>query len=135
MFNYLWPILLVIGANTLYNITAKSTPPNVNPFASLSITYLVGAVLSLILFFATSQTNNKTNWTAVLFGLAIVALEYGYINVYRLGWKLSIASLVANIGLACVLLVIGILFYKETVTLRQIAGLLVCAAGFFLLVK
>ena len=43
MWNYIWPILLVIGSNTVYNICAKSTPAEANSFVSLSITYLVGA--------------------------------------------------------------------------------------------
>jgi len=139
--NYLWPILIVVGANTLYNIVAKSTPANVNTFASLVITYTVAAVLSLILFFTTSQTKNfaeefsKINWTSIVFGFSILALEFGYINVYRTGWKVSTGSLVANITLACVLLLVGLLFYKETVSLRQLIGMILCAGGLFLISK
>ena len=126
MFNYLWPILVVIGANTLYNISAKSTPGNVNLFASLTITYLVAAALSMAGFFTTAQSKNifvewgNANWTAIVFGFSILGLEFGYINVYRVGWKLSTGSVVANIGLACVLLLVGILFYKEAISVRQI---------------
>ena len=54
MWNYIWPILLVIGSNTVYNICAKSTPAEANSFVSLSITYLVGALLSIDMFFLTS---------------------------------------------------------------------------------
>lgn len=141
MLNYLWPILIVIGASTLYSISAKSTPANVNLFASLTITYLVAAVLSLILFFTTSQTKlyiaelSKTNWTAIVFGIAIVALEFGYINVYRVGWKISLGSMVANTGVACVLLLVGFLIYKETVSLHQIIGMILCAVALFLISK
>ncbi len=139
--NYLWPILIVVGANTLYNIVAKSTPANVDTFASLVITYAVAAVLSLILFLTTSQTKNfvqefsKINWTSIVFGFSILALEFGYINVYRAGWKVSTGSLVANITLACVLLLVGLLFYKETVSLRQLIGMILCAGGLFLISK
>jgi len=139
--NYLWPILIVVGANTLYNIVAKSTPANVDTFASLVITYTVAAILSLILFLTTSQTKNfaeefsKINWTSIVFGFSILALEFGYINVYRAGWKVSTGSLVANITLACVLLLVGLLFYKETVSLRQLIGMFLCAGGLFLITK
>ena len=44
-------------------------------------------------------------------------------------------SLVANIGLACTLLLIGVLFYKEVLTLRQLAGILLCMGSLFLLAK
>ena len=46
MWSMIWPILIVVGANTFYHICAKSTPENANAFASLAITYGVGAVLS-----------------------------------------------------------------------------------------
>lgn len=141
MINYIWPILMVIGANTVYNICAKSTPENANTFASLCITYAVAALSSLILFFVTSEQKNlfteltKSNWTAPVLGLSIVALEIGFINVYRAGWKISIGSLVANIGLACVLLAVGVLVYKETITLRQVLGMAICAVGLILINK
>ena len=139
MWNYVWPIALVVAANTVYNVCAKSTPKGADPFASLTVTYLTAAALSLALFFATGRQKNlaaaltKTNWTAPAFGAAVVALEYGYINIYRAGWKVSQGSLVANISLACVLLAVGLLLYKETVTARQAAGMAACVLGLFLI--
>lgn len=60
MIHLLWPILLVVGANTVYNIAAKSTPPGINSFASLAISYFVAMVSAIALFFATS--GQKTCW-------------------------------------------------------------------------
>jgi uncharacterized membrane protein len=141
MWYLIWPILLVVCANTFYNISAKSTPDGINAFASLSITYLVAAVLSIIMFLITNNQKNlfaeisKANWTSLVLGVSIVALEIGYINIYRAGWKISIASLIANIGLACVLLVIGLMLYKEAISLRQFVGMIVCIIGLFLISK
>ena len=65
----IWPIVLVVGANTFYNICTKSTPSDVNSFASLSITYTVSALLSVVMFYMTSEHKNimvefgKTNLT------------------------------------------------------------------------
>lgn len=141
MLNMMWPILVVISANVFYNIIAKSTPNAVQPFASLTVTYITAAIVSFILFLFSSEDKNitneiqKANWTSVAFGLALVALEFGYINVYRVGWKVSIGSLVANIGLACVLLFIGVVFFKESISVRQIFGMLMCMGGLFLISK
>ena len=41
MWNYIWPVLLVVGANTFYHICSKSTPDNVQPFATLVALALV----------------------------------------------------------------------------------------------
>ncbi|RCX18768.1 EamA-like transporter family protein [Anaerobacterium chartisolvens] len=141
MLNFIWPIFVVVAANTVYNICAKSTPAGVQPFASLAVTYLTAAFLSVLLFFATSGSKDivaearKIDWTSLVFGCSIVALEFGYIYIYRVGWKVSTGSLIANVCLACVLLVIGIVLYKESITLRQIAGMVLCIAGIFMISK
>ena len=141
MWNLLWPMLIVVCANTVYNISTKSTPADINSFASLTVTYTIAAVSSLILFFITAENRDlaseltKINWTAFVLGIAIVALEFGFICIYRAGWKLSIASLVANISLACILLLIGVLIYRETISAKQIIGMILSAVGLFLVAK
>ena len=141
MWNMMWPILIVVAANTIYNISAKSVPPEVNSFASLAVSYTVAAVLSVAMFFITAENKNlvaelsKTNWTALALGISIVALECGYICIYRAGWKISVATLIANISLACVLLVVGVLLYKEVISLKQVAGIIISAAGLILIAK
>ena len=141
MWNMFWPILIVIAANTLYNISAKSTPANINSFASLSVTYLTAMICSIIMYYATSEKKNlllelsKANWTTFALGVAIVGLEFGFLCVYRAGWKMSTANLFSSITLACVLLVAGFLLYKEVLSLRQILGMGVCAVGLILIAK
>lgn len=141
MLSYLWPLFLVIISNTFYNICTKSTPQNIQPFASLTLTYLVSAAISVVLFFLFSEDKNllaemsKTNWATYVLGGVLVLLEVGWIYMYRVGWKISVASVVANIGLACTLLLVGVLFYKEILSIRQLAGILLCMASMFLLAK
>ena len=141
MWHMLWPICIVIAANTIYHISAKSTPADISPFASLTISYVLAAIVSLVCFFCTGTQKNilleiqKANWATIVLAASIVFLEFGYICVYRSGWKVSVASLVANITVACILLFAGILLYKETITLRQMAGVLVCIAGLILIGK
>ena len=139
MWNYIWPLLLVVGANTFYNICAKGTPDKVQPFAALTVTYLTAAVLSLILFFATSESKDlfsqlrNINWTTFAFGISILGLEFGYIQLYRAGWNVSVGPMVANTALACVLLVVGVLLYKEVLHFNQVIGILLCVAGLVLI--
>lgn len=51
IFSYVWPIALVVASNILYQICAKSVPKDLNPFASLVVTYLVGAAASAVFYF------------------------------------------------------------------------------------
>lgn len=141
MFAKIWPVALVVLANTLYNICAKSTPESANAFLTLAVTYLAAAVICIAVFLASSHSKpvlaelGKLNWTAFALAAAIVALEVGYIFIYRAGWKINTASLVANISLACVLVGVGALLYREGVTIRQLAGIGVCLVGLVLLGK
>ncbi len=141
MWNMLWPIIMVVTANTIYNISAKSTPQNINLFASLSASYLIAMICAVIMFFITSEQKNliielsKAGWTTYALGIAIVGLEFGFLCVYRAGWNISIANLLASIALACVLALVGVCFYKETLTMRQWVGMLVCGAGLALIMK
>lgn len=139
MWNMIWPVALVVLANVFYNICTKSTPADANAFLSLTITYLVAAGISVLLFLGDRSAGSlvselkQLNWTSLVLGVCIIGLEFGYICIYRAGWPVSMGSLVANLCLACVLMVVGVLLYKEVVTLRQILGLLVCGVGLVLL--
>ncbi len=139
MFQYFWPILLVVISNTVYQICAKSVPGDMNPFASLVVTYLVGAVFSLILFLVLGENKNlavefrKTNWAPLVLGLVIVGLEVGFIYAYKAGWQVSRAQIVASSLLAVVLIFVGYLGYKESVTWNKIVGIIVCLAGLVLI--
>ena len=141
MWNMIWPIIIVVGTNTFYNICTKSTPADVDTFASLSITYTVSAIVSVIMFYLTSEHKDimaefgKTNWTAWVLGLSIVFLEFGFVCLYRSGWKISVGNLVANSTLACVLLLVGLVIYKEVLTAKQIAGIFVILFGLVLVAK
>jgi len=135
------PIIIVVLSNAFYHIFAKSTPTNLNPFASLSITYVIGAIVSVILFFTTTKNSNlfveygKLHWSSFALGIAIVGLEAGFLLMYRAGWNISTGQVISSIALAFVLVLIGSLFYNETITINKIAGILVCMLGLYLINK
>jgi len=115
------------------------TPSDVMPFASLAITYSFASVCCFVLFFVVSKQKNffaelkKANWASWVYGCSLVAMEAGYIYAYRAGWPISLASLVVNILLACLLLLIGRFFYKEKMGTKQLLGLVICLIGMFLI--
>ena len=135
------PNLIAVLSNTLYNICTKSTPQNLNPFASLSVTYLVGALASVIMYFTTTKEPNliaeygKLNWSSFILGLAVVGLETGFILMYRVGWKVSTGQVVSSIALSVVLVFVGYLFYNESITFNKIAGIIVCMLGLYMINK
>lgn len=139
MWELTYPILIIIISNTVYNICAKSTPAAINSFASLTITYLTAAAISFVMFLISAKGKGifaefgKANWSPFVLGVVIIGLELGYILAYRNGWKMNTVSVTANIILAVVLILIAFLFYKETITPKQIIGIILCAGGLILI--
>ena len=74
MLNYIWPICLIVFSNVFYQICAKEVPDKINPLASLVVTYLIGAISSLVLYYATNKNGNllqeyhKLNWAPFVLG-------------------------------------------------------------------
>ena len=141
MFNFYWPIGMLVISNVFYHITAKSLPAQVDSFFSMTITYLVGAAVSLALFFTigngepVSQQLAGINWAPFVLGLAVVGLEVGAIFMYKAGWEVSVGNIVQAIFVAIALLAVGVLVYKEALTTTKIAGIAACLVGIFLLNK
>ncbi len=138
MWSYIWPLVLIVVSNTVYHIVAKQTPGSANAFLSLTITYLAGAAVTLVGYFATAQGKtlgesfSRLNWTSLVLGLAIVGLETGFIYLYRAGWKVSVGPLVANTLVALVMVGVGALLFKESVSVKQMIGIALCLGGLVL---
>ncbi|MBQ2297317.1 MAG: EamA family transporter [Ruminiclostridium sp.] len=135
MFSYVWPIALVVLSNVVYHICAKSLPAAMNPLASLTVTYLVGAAASATLFCLLNKNANllkeyaHMNWAPVLLGLAVVGLEMGVICAYKAGWPVSTASIVQSSFLAVALIFVGFFLYREAITWNKVVGILICLVG------
>ena len=135
----IWPIGLVVFSNVVYQICAKGVPQNMDAMASMTITYLVGAVCSAIMYFVMNKNGNllqeymKTNWAPIFLGASVVGLEVGFIYAYKNGWAVSTASIVQSAFLAVVLLFVGALLYHETINISKIIGVGFCLVGLFFL--
>ena len=135
MISYLWPIALVILSNTLYQICAKSVPEGIHPMASLTVTYLVAAAASAVLYFILQKEPDlireygRVTWAPFVLGLVIVGLESGWVYAYKAGWQVSTASIVQSAVLAVVLLAVGYFLYRETLNWQKLVGAAICLVG------
>lgn len=135
MFSYIWPLGLVVLSNTFYHICAKSVPDKMNPFASLTITYVVSAIASLIMYYSLNKGGNiveeyqKTNWAPFVLGIVIIGLEVGNIYAYKVGWPISLEQIVQAAALAVILIFVGATIYHEAITWNKIVGIVICLAG------
>lgn len=137
MLIFIAPLLLNVFGNTAYNIAGKGTSEDVNSFASLSVSYLVGLVLCVALFFVNNPGGNlfeafaQANWASYALGICIVFIDLSLILLYRAGWDVSIGSLIANIGVSLMTVVVGVAAFGESMTIVKAVGIAVCALGLY----
>ena len=141
MFAYIWPLALVVLSNIVYQVCTKSVPNTMNPLASVTVTYLVGAVVSAVLYYTLNKGGSlireyaQLNWAPIGLGIVIVGLEVGYIYAYKAGWPVSTAATVQSAFLAVALLFLGAMAYHETLSLSKLMGVLICMIGLYFINK
>ncbi len=140
---YYLPILLMVLATTLYHIGQKSVPAQVNPVFSLTMNYvsaLLGTILlipfypsKLIPFYPSKSAGawsiQSVNWASCSVGLSIVGVELAVLLAYRTGWKISLVSVIGNTASALLLVAVGLIFFHEHLSPRNLAGIALCLAG------
>jgi uncharacterized membrane protein len=135
MFLYYFSISLAIASGVLYHLFQKLTSPNANPAIALIVTYTVSLALCLILlpFYPPKDgivnALKQLNWASVALAFALVGLEIGFLLVYRSGWNMGIAGTFANVASALILIPIGLLLFKDKITLMNLIGVVVCILG------
>ncbi len=141
MLTYAWPISLVIVSNICYHICTKSLSDQMNPLASLTVTYAVGAAVSALLYYLLNKDADllreysHIGWSPFVLGVVIVGLEVGYLYAYRAGWQVSAAAIVQSAFLGIALLLVGYFLYKEALTFNKIIGILICLVGLYFVNK
>ncbi len=139
MNSFYFPILMTISGGVLYHVGQKAIPQTVHPFAAVIIAYAVGILLCTAgLFFDPSGRSflasvKDANWAVIAVGVGAVVIEVGFLLAYRAGWNINSASVVCNISVALLLIPIGLLAFREHLSLRQAAGIGCCLIGLYLL--
>jgi drug/metabolite transporter (DMT)-like permease len=132
---FYFSILLTIISNVLYHIFLKQLPSGIHPAIALIVAYasaLLACLLYLLLFPPVEGlllSLRKISWVNVAVGFAIVGLELGFILAYRAGWNISLAGIVSASAVAVILLPVGLLAFKERISLINLLGVAVCICG------
>jgi drug/metabolite transporter (DMT)-like permease len=133
----LW-LSLAIASTVAYHVVLKLTPAGANPLLSLMVTYgavtvLFGAVLALSPGeFGWRDEVRHVNWTALALAVAIIGLDLGFILLYRSGFAVSLGALITQTAAAMLLVGIGVLVFRERLSLANGIGVVLCLAGLWL---
>jgi multidrug transporter EmrE-like cation transporter len=132
---------IAIAATVAYHIVLKLTPAAANPFLSLAVTYAVVTTLFVALYAVMPGQGTlraawgELNWTAATLGLVVVFLDLGFMMLYRGGFDVSLGQLITQSAGALLLLLVGVAFFAEKLSLVNIGGILLCVAGLWLVNK
>ncbi len=136
--NYWFSFILVVAGNVLYHLSQKQMPRGLNPFSALVAAYFGSMALS-ILFVSRSGVApiveailSPATWGV---GLAAFMVEAGYLLLYRAGGAVSTAPIAANIIVFLLLILVGLVWFREKFTWEMGLGVFLCAAGLFCIVR
>jgi hypothetical protein len=135
---YVGSIALTIAGNIGYHVLNKSVAPNAHPFASLVATYAIGLLLSVAVLATQAPQGvagglRELNWASYALGAVVVLLELGFLLAYRAGWRISVAAVYSNVAVGLLLLPIGFLLYRETMTGTNIVGIVLAVVALLLM--
>ncbi len=132
-----WPIGLLVLSNVVYHVCSKGMPADLHPLAAISVSYLAGAVFSFLVYRLVEPKGSffaefrHLNWVPFLLSVAIVGLETGAMCMYRAGWEISVGQLVMSTLVAIALIFVGLLGFREMITVHKLIGIALCLAGLF----
>jgi len=134
---YAW-LAIAILCTVGYHLVLKVTPSGVNPLLSLLVTYaLVTALFGAALLVAAGGFEwrhelRQLNWTTLALAAVIVGLDLGFLYLYRGGFAVSLGALVTQSAAAMLLLVVGVAVFRERLSAANVAGLVLCLVGLWL---
>ena len=141
MRSFYFPFALAVGGMLFYHLSQKAIPKEMNPFYATIIAYAVGIVVCAICALTYPSKKSfvdsvrESNWAVFVLGAAAAGIEIGFLLAYRAGWRISVAAVATNVAVTAMLIPIGIIVFKDQLSLRNILGLIFCVFGLALVVR
>jgi multidrug transporter EmrE-like cation transporter len=132
-------LALAIAATVAYHVVMKLTPAGANPFLSLTVTYAVTTVAFAAVYLALPGTQplrsalGALDWTALALSVVVVGLDLGFLMLYRSGFDVSLGMIITQSAAALLLLLLGVAFFAEKLTLVNVGGIVLCVAGLWMI--
>ncbi len=134
----LWPFVLPIAGFVSYSLVLKTVRTDLHPLVFLSVAYLFALVIATVIWIFFGNLGDKSLhlkdvlWAGLL-GLALVTIEFGILLTLRNGWPVGVTMTAINVATATVLLVIGIIVFREKLSVINWTGAVLCLAGLVLI--
>ena len=149
---YWLSLIQIVGGLLIYQAAQKVVPKSSNPFWFIALSYGIGMTLCLVLALTLPGSapddgsvgvstmpalhlDPRMLLCALGLGLGATLIEIGYFWGYRSGWAISELPVVVMIVASVCLTVIGVLWFREELSLLRTLGLALCGVGLFLVLR
>ena len=137
---YFLSILMVVLSDTLYHFASKNLSESLSPFGVFFYVYLGCFIVSFIIAIIIDKKEkirrpkiNFKNKYFYIFLIGLLCFDLGYIFIYRIGGALSNIYVLTMPLKAIVLLIAGYLLYKETLSKKNMLGIIISIIGVLLI--
>jgi drug/metabolite transporter (DMT)-like permease len=138
---FIWMLVLAAICGTAYHMMTKMLPDLHQPFASLCVTYFMGAIICFLLlvffcgFKGVVPAFAALDIKSFLIGIALVGVETGIYFLYKAGSAITVTPLLLSSAQTVLTLLIGLLLFREELSAVNLAGIFLCLAGSYLAVR
>jgi drug/metabolite transporter (DMT)-like permease len=134
---YYFSISLVIISNIFYSFFESIIPGAANPVIALCSMYTGGVLIALPFYIKNrnrfKKRKNNFECRVILFALANMMTDLGFLLAFRSGWELGTFNIISNIAVLIVLTALGVFVYKEKLTAMNVFGIVLGILGLYLL--
>lgn len=132
------PVGLAILGNVVYHLGQKSAGPG-ELYRVLVVAYAAALAVSLALWLRAPGEMRlppaRELGAAVAIGLGALAIEAGFFLAYRAGWPVGTTGLVVTVSATVLLAFIGVIIFREGLTLVRVLGVLLASSGAYLVAR
>lgn len=134
------PVAVAIGSMVLYHLSQKSVSGCASPFGVLAVAYCMCMLASLGMVFIVEGAKpavlvrDFSIWVPLL-ALAIIGIEGGVLWSYRVGVPMTTLPVISAGAVPLTLLPIGLIFFKERLSLSALFGGALVVVGVWLMFR
>ncbi len=137
---YYFSMAIVIICTACYHLGQKLINENINPMVSMTATYLVALIVSIVSIFIFPSKNivgsfRELSWPSYVLGIVVFGIEAGFLIAYRSGWNINVAPLFSNIISTLILVFLGLYIFKEQLSVTNMIGICLSVIGLILMKK
>lgn len=130
-------LAVTITALASYHLTQKAMPEGLKPAPLFAFIYGSAALALLAVVILGGRQagtledviQSGAHWAPWLLAASVAGIEIGYFAMYRSGWTISTGSVSVQAVVAAILVITGVVVFREHLTAVRASGLLLCVVG------